>query len=210
MSHEAVPGWLVALARPAAALLVFLSVAAWPAGPAPGVQSLAGKLLVAAPEMRDPNFAETVVYMVQHDDTGAMGLVINRVVGEGPLSDLLRSLGLPTEGVKGDIRIHYGGPVGLKQGFILHSPDYTSESSIQVNGDFTLSSDPAVLVDIGHGRGPRQSLFAFGYAGWAPGQLEGEIAQEAWTVLSTEPDFVFNGDVRSKWKQAIARREIEL
>ena len=100
----------------------------------------------------------------------AMGVVINKVVGQGPVADLLRALGLPTEGVKGDIDIHYGGPVGPKQGFILHSPDYRSQSSVPIDKDFTLSSDPSVLRDIGLGSGPKRSLFAFGYAGWAPGQ----------------------------------------
>ncbi len=173
-------------------------------------QSLAGKLLVAAPSMRDPNFARTVVYMVQHDEGGAMGLVINRVVGEGPLADLLRSLDLPTKGVSGNIRIHYGGPVGIRQGFILHSADYRIDGSIVVNRDFSLTSDPEVLGDIGRGHGPDKALFAFGYAGWGPGQLEGELMQDAWVTVSADPVFVFEGEIDKKWEQAIAREELEL
>ena len=173
-------------------------------------EALTGRLLAAAPEMPDPNFAGTIVYIAQHDETGAMGVVINKVMGQGPLADLLRAMGLPTEGVKGDIEIHYGGPVGMKQGFILHSPDYKTENSIPVDKDFTLSSDPTVLVDIGLGNGPKQSLFAFGYAGWGPGQLEGELRQEAWVTLNAEPSFVFGGDVEKKWQQAVANEKRDL
>ncbi len=197
------------LVRCAVLLLLVLDVA-WPQGEALADEALTGKLLAAAPGMPDPNFAGTIIYIAQHDDTGAMGVVINKIVGQGPVVDLLRALGLPTKGVKGDIDIHYGGPVGPKQGFILHTPDYKSQSSIPVNKDFTLSSDPSVLLDIGLGSGPRQSLFAFGYAGWAPGQLEVELERDAWVTLSADPSFVFGGDVENKWRQAVAREELEL
>ena len=193
-----------------AALLLLGLAFAWQQGPALAEEFLTGKLLAAAPDMQDPNFAGTIIYLAQHDETGAMGVVINKVVGHGPVADLLGALGLPTEDVKGDIEIHYGGPVAMKQGFILHTPDYRSKSSIPVDKDFTLSSDPTVLLDIGLGNGPKQSLFAFGYAGWAPGQLEGELMQGAWVTLSADPSFVFEGDIENKWKQAVASEELDL
>lgn len=173
-------------------------------------ESLAGKLLVAAPSMRDSNFTGTVIYMVEHDAEGAMGLVINRRLGAGPVVDLLKGLGLPTEGTRGDIELFSGGPVGPKQGFILHTPDYTTEDAIKVNKDFTLSFDPNVLRDIGLGRGPKSAIFAFGYSGWGPGQLESELRRKAWVVVTPDPALVFESNVAEKWKKALAREELDL
>ena len=137
---------------------------------------LTGQLLVATPEMRDPRFVETVIYMVKHSSEGAFGLVINRPLAKGPVEDLLKGFGMDSSGAKGEIIVHYGGPVSPSAGFVLHSDDVLLEESAKVANGIAMTSDPKLIEAMAQGKGPRQSLFILGYAGWAPGQLEGELS----------------------------------
>jgi putative transcriptional regulator len=173
--------------------------------------SLAGQLLVATPELDDPNFSHTIVYMVQHDDDGAMGVVINRVLGHGPLGKLLKGLGIE-EGSdsQADIRVHYGGPVQLGRGVVLHSPDYRRDAPLVVDDLAAFSFSLEALRDIALGQGPRHSLFALGYAGWAPNQLEGEIARGSWFTIEPDEALLFDDAVDTKWQRALARRGVDL
>ena len=141
-----------------------------------GGRYVTGQLLVASPTMGDPRFADTVIYMVNHDAGGAMGLVVNRAMGSGPLNKFLEGLNIDTEGVSGNIRLHYGGPVEPWRGFLLHTSDYIGPGTTLISKEMALTVKLNVLKEIGKGNGPRQSLLAFGYAGWAPGQLERELA----------------------------------
>lgn len=181
----------------------------WPAA-AEESQYLTGQLLVATPEMGDPRFAQTVIYMVSHNKAGAMGLVVNRPVATGPISELLKGLGVESEGTSGEIAIHYGGPVEPGQGFVLHTNDYVRDSTIVVQDGFALTVDVEVLRAISRGKGPRRSLFAFGYAGWAPGQLEAEIKAKAWFSIPAEETLIFDKDAETKWDRARAKRKIKL
>ena len=173
-------------------------------------RSLIGRLLVATDDVRDPRFRRTVIYMVHHDTTGAMGLVVNRPLGDGPLADLLERLGRDSEGVAGTIRVHYGGPVEPGRGFVLHTADWTGSESRAIRGGVALSTDPAILSAIADGTGPRRFLFALGYAGWSPGQLEAEIERGAWITIPADEALVFDADAGSKWERAMARRPIDL
>ena len=170
---------------------------------------LNGQFLVATPEMGDPRFAETVIYMINHDERGAMGLVINSPVAKGPLSDLFKALGREPKPTEKSVIIHYGGPVEPQRLYVLHSSDYTAKSASVVAPGVALSGDPAVLEDIARGKGPRQSLLIFGYAGWAPGQLEGEIKAGAWFSLPADPALIFDGDAETKWDRAMAKRKVK-
>ena len=171
---------------------------------------LAGQLLVATSDMRDPRFVETVIYMVKHSADGAMGLVINRPLAKGSVEDLLKGMGVESKGAKGEIIIHYGGPVSPEGGFILHSDDVLFESSTRVKDGIAMTSDPKLIEAISRGKGPRQSLLAFGYAGWAPGQLEDELKANAWFVVSGDKAFIFGKDADKKWRQAMDKRQIPL
>jgi putative transcriptional regulator len=176
---------------------------------AQGEPSLVGRLLVASEALRDPRFARTVVFVVRHDDKGAMGLIVNRPVRDLPLAPLLRKFGLDDRGVTTTVRAHYGGPVELRLGFVLHTAEYARPETERIAGDIALTSEeavPEVLSDIAHGAGPRQSLFALGYAGWAPGQLEGEIERGSWIAVPADPALVFDPDHTQKWERAMARR----
>lgn len=153
-----------------------------PEGAQPGA-SLAGQLLVASPDMGDPRFRQTVILMVQHNQDGALGIVINRPAEELSLAKLLEALGLDSTGIQGQVRIFAGGPVEPQSGFVVHSTDYHRTGTIDIDGRVAMTSSPEVLRDIGHNEGPGKKLVAFGYAGWGPGQLEGELALDAWFTV---------------------------
>jgi putative transcriptional regulator len=171
---------------------------------------LAGELLVAMPEMNDPRFAETIIYMVRHDQDGAFGLVVNRPLAKGPYVDLLKSFGGDIKDAEGELVIHYGGPVGANQGFVLHSDDVMLESSTKVANGIAVTADVKMIEAMARGKGPRESLVIFGYAGWAPGQLEMELQGNSWFVIAGDKALIFGKDADKKWRQAIDKRQIPL
>ena len=182
--------------------VVLLFGARAPAAP-DAAYSLSGQLLVATSSLDDPNFAHTVVYLIQHDQEGAIGLVINRVIATGPLSELLEGFGMaPDNGTQAQIRVHYGGPVEQGEAFILHSSDYRTSDTVLLEDGVALSTSLDVLRDIAEGRGPKHSLFALGYAGWGEGQLETELAQGAWEVVPADEALLFDQQVETKWQRA--------
>ena len=206
--------------RGRAALLIALAILSLPsparAGGGPLAQagkSLAGQFLVATEDLRDPRFARTVVYMVRHDASGALGLIVNRPVQDVPLGPLLRRFGLDDRGVSGTIRLHYGGPVEPGRGFLLHTAEYATEGTERVADDVAvtpLTARPVALGDIARGAGPRRVLFALGYAGWAVGQLEGEIDNGAWITVPADEALLFDDDAARKWERAMARRRLTI
>jgi len=194
--------WLVAVFL---ALTAATTFAADPDGP-----WLTGQFLVATEELHGPPFAHTVIYLILHDAGGAMGLIVNRPVGEVPLARLLDGLGLDAKGVSGDLRVHYGGPVEPARAFVLHTSDYTGPNTRAIRNGISLSADHEIFDAIGHGRGPARSLFTFGYAGWAPGQLEAEIGRGSWFTVDADRSLLFSDDYDHKWERATARRKIQL
>jgi putative transcriptional regulator len=180
-----------------------------PAG-APAVPSLAGRLLVAAPEMRDPRFVESVIYVVRHDDAGAMGVVVNRPVGELPLARLLERSGLSSESLQGTLLAHWGGPVESGKGLVLHTPDYRTEGTVVVKERVALTASRKILEAMATSSGPRRSLFVLGYAGWGAGQLEDELARGSWVTASADESVLFDADYLTKWRRATAKRLLDL
>lgn len=164
---------------------------------------LTGQLLVAAPTLADPHFARTVIYMIEHNANGAMGLVVNRGLGVGKLKALLKGFGVEAEAASGTVRLHYGGPVDAGRGFVLHSTDYAGPSTKVVGGQVALSTGSDILSAIGDGKGPHERRFILGYAGWGPGQLESEMAREDWLSAPAEPSLIFSDDPDGIWEQAI-------
>jgi putative transcriptional regulator len=204
-------GW-ERMTRAVAALVASLMLAAALPGPGaqPDADSLAGQLLVASRAMGDPRFSETVILIVRHDETGALGIVINRPVEERSLAGLMEALGDKNSDAKGSVRIFAGGPVEPDIGFIVHSAEYHRDRTIDIDGRVAMTSDPQVLRDVGHGAGPAKLLVAFGYAGWGPGQLEAELAQHAWFTEPEDPKLVFDADRAVLWQQALDRRSRDL
>ena len=210
-SGRAVRDRLVALFGSVSAMLVagLIAACAVAADRAPE-DSLAGQLLVAAEDLRDPNFSETVIYMVEHSPDGAMGLVVNVPLGQVAMSELLGHLGLEIDKAEGSLEVHYGGPVDQGRAFFLHSTDVMFDESVQVDDDVALTARPDMLRALARGEGPKQSLFALGYAGWGPGQLESELARDSWVVIPAENSLVFAEDPQESWKRAIASWGVDL
>jgi len=170
-----------------------------------GPTSLAGQLLIASPELRQPAFDHAVILLAKHTREGAVGLVINRPGKTLPIADLLAALGADASGVNGDIQVFVGGPVDPGIGFVVHSTDYRTPTTLDIDGRVALTIAPDVLRDIGLGRGPKKSLAAFGYAGWAPAQLDNELAHGVWFTTPEEPALVFDDDRAKLWDEAFAR-----
>ncbi len=172
--------------------------------------SLAGQLLVASPSMADPRFDRTVILMVRHDKDGAFGIVVNRPIGERPLAALLEILGEKDTTVAGKVRIFAGGPVQPEMGFVIHSSDYHRPGTTDINARVAMTSSRDILRDIGNNNGPKQSLITFGYAGWAPGQLEGELARRDWVIAPGDPRLIFEEDRDKVWESAFSQRMQDL
>jgi len=168
-----------------------------------GRTSFAGQLLIASPAMGKP-FEHAVILVAQHSRDGALGIVINHPLDSRPIARVLEALGADATGVTGSIRIFLGGPVGPDTAFVLYSADYHGAGTIDIDGRVALSSAAGMLRDIGLGKGPRQSLVAFGYAGWAPSQLDDEIKGGAWITVPENPALVFDDDRAKVWTDALA------
>ncbi len=175
-----------------------------------GAELTAGQLLVATAETRDPRFFETVIYMVEHTSDGAWGLVINRPMAKGPIKDLLQGFGIESDDAAGEIVIHYGGPVNPDAVRVLHSDDVMLEDSEKIKDGLAVSGNAKLIEAIGNGRGPRGALVVLGYAGWAPGQLEGELEADAWHVVAADKELIFGKEPEKKWRKAHDRRRIPL
>ena len=171
---------------------------------------LSGQLLIAMPGMGDPRFEKSVVFLCAHSAEGAMGLIVNKPTPDLALDDLLDQLDIDKgTGSKG-VGVFFGGPVETGRGFVLHSRDYHgSPSTLQVDEAFSMTATRDILEDIARGLGPAQSLAALGYAGWAPGQLEGELQQNAWLTVDADEAIVFSADIGGKWSAALAKLGID-
>jgi putative transcriptional regulator len=209
-------GWLVfprvsmRLLIVAAAMVVSASAlrAALPTSPdVSGPDSLAGQLLIATAALHGPPFERTVILVVQHSKGGALGIVINRPLEERSIANLLEAFGADASGVSGKVRVYLGGPVDPQIGFVLHSADYHSDDDLDIDGRLALATGPEILRDIGLGRGPRQSLITFGYAGWGPSQLDDELLKGVWTTTPEDPTLVFEDDRTKVWTDAMARHK---
>jgi putative transcriptional regulator len=195
---------------PAAAIFAAAMLLGPAAADPPEIASLTGQLLIAAPTIGDPRFAHTVILMVRHDREGAFGIVINRPVGEGSIASLLEGAGEDVSGISGSVKIFSGGPVQQELGFVVHSAEYHLDGTLDVDGRVAMTANRQVLRDIAHNRGPVKSLFALGYAGWGPDQLEGELARHDWFTTPAEPRLIFDDDRANLWEDAMARRTRDL
>lgn len=171
---------------------------------------LDGQFLIAMPGMADANFTRTVVYICAHSDDGAMGFVINRPQ-QLNFSDVLLHLDLLGEdevirlpGTTLDFPIRCGGPVESGRGFVLHSDDYMSESSIPVSDDICLTATLDIVRAISRGRGPEKGLMMLGYAGWGAGQIENEIGANGWLSCPAQEELIFDTNLDSKYERALA------
>lgn len=167
---------------------------------------LTGQLLIAMPQMSDPRFRRSVVYICSQSDRGAMGLIVNKPLPSLNFLDLLEQLEIKTEKLKGSLPIHYGGPVETGHGFVLHSLDYAlPEATLRVSEAIGLTATIDVLKAVARGGGPSLAFLALGYAGWSAGQLETEIRANGWLHCEADSDLVFGTEVERKWERALGK-----
>ena len=174
---------------------------------------LAGKLLLAMPNMGDPRFHRAVIFLCAHDEDDAMGLVINNEMQNVEFKDLAKQLKFES-----DIKINFddihlpvlsGGPVETARGFLLHSGDFTRSDTMRVDDAYGVTGTTDALKDVALGNGPKDMLFVLGYAGWGAGQLDIEIQENAWLVVDPDTDLVFGDNMDGKWSRAISKLGVD-
>ena len=172
---------------------------------------LDGQMLIAMPGMSDPRFDRSVIFMCAHSDNGAMGIIVNKRAPMISFNELLERLDImPQESrikLPDDVQsmpVQFGGPVEPGRGFVLHTSDYFSaDTSLPIDERVALTATLDILRAIAGGQGPRRSLLALGYAGWAPGQLEDEIQRNGWLNCSADEDLLFGNDLDGKYVGAL-------
>ncbi len=170
---------------------------------------LTNHFLIAMPNLRDPNFHRSVTYICQHDAQGAIGLILNRATDMG-LQELLQQLDIQLQPQIHDTAIMFGGPVDPYSGFILHRPRGNWDNTLAVTDEIGLTTSRDVLAAIAHGTGPTNSIVALGYAGWAGGQLEDEVLNNAWLTLPANGDTLFNTPPERLWQVAASSLGIDI
>ena len=170
---------------------------------------LDGQLLVAMPSMGDERFQRSVIFMCAHSEQGAMGLIVNRIADQVSFRDLLQQLQIEVPSSHREINVHTGGPVETGRGFVLHTTDYSQESTLRVDDEFGLTATADILKSIACGEGPTRSMLALGYAGWSPGQLDAEIQANGWLHVASDVELVFDDDLDGKWVRSIQKMGID-
>lgn len=154
--------------------------------------------------MQDPRFERAVIFVCNHDENGAMGLVINKTKGELSLSYMLDQIGIEGDVKVADTAVLNGGPVDINRGFVLHSPDYrNAEHSMILSDTLVLTSTKDVLESLVTDKAPERAIMAVGYSGWSEGQLEDELASNAWLVVDAEESLIFSNKMADKWTAAL-------
>lgn len=171
---------------------------------------LSGHLLIAMPQMQDPRFAKTVIYLCAHTADGAMGLVVNKLIDKISFTDLLEQLNIDRGGSAPEIRVHFGGPVETGRGFVLHTADYVQDATLLIDGKVGLTATVDILRAIAQGGGPERSLLALGYAGWGPGQLDQEIQQNGWLSVPADERLIFGRNLDRRWEDAMQKLGIDV
>ena len=167
---------------------------------------LDGQILIAMPDMQDPRFARSIVYLCAHSEEGAMGLIINKTIDDLNWKDLFSKIEIPIGSVHAPRQICFGGPVEMERGFLLHSSDYFSEgATLKVDDDTSMTASIEILQDIAMGRGPERVMLALGYSGWGAGQLESELQMNGWLLCKADETLLFDENHDAKWDLALKK-----
>lgn len=172
--------------------------------------SLCGKFLIAMPGMGDQRFEKALIFLCAHSDEGAMGFIVNKSVESPGVPDFFEQLEIISSAERPELpmeilskSLHVGGPVEPGRGFVLHSPDFTSSSTLEVSDQVCLTATLDILRAIAMGRGPEKSLLALGYSGWSAGQLEDEIAANGWLTTEADAGLLFSSANERKYDQSL-------
>ena len=178
---------------------------------------LDGQLLIAMPTMSDPRFARSVIYLCMHSRDGAMGLIINQRAPNVSFPKLLQELRIIEKAAEDTVppdmlsfAVQVGGPVETGRGFVLHSADYSGgQSTLAMDRGICLTNTIDILKAMARGRGPDRAMLALGYAGWSPGQLEGEILANGWLSCAADPDIIFDQGLELKYDRALSKLGVD-
>lgn len=171
---------------------------------------LTGHLLIATPALSDGCFDRAVIYLCEHGEQGAMGVIVNHPIANIRLGEILEALSMPGKRDVCDLPVYFGGPVESHRGFVLHTTDIVLEDSVVGNEGIALTANIGMLKGIAEGKGPRHGLLVLGYAGWAPGQLEAEIETGSWITAPATRELVFEIDSETQWNRAAASLGVDL
>lgn len=172
--------------------------------------NLTDHFLIAMPSMSDPNFAKSLTYICEHNDQGALGVVVNRPI-DMTLRALFEQIEIPLlDDERGNLPVYFGGPVQVDRGFVLHRPAGEWQSTLAINGETGLTTSRDILQAVGEGKGPGQLLVSLGYAGWAPGQLEQDLTQNSWLTVAADLDLVFDLPAEQRLTAAMQLLGIDL
>ena len=162
----------------------------------------ANHLLIAMPALSDPHFSRGVTLLCQHDDDGALGIIVNRL-SDLKLGDVFGQMSIETQ-IEAIARapVYSGGPVQTDRGFVLHEPFGHWESTFRISDQVCVTTSRDVLVAMAEGRGPKRALLALGYAGWGAGQLESELRDNAWLSVPASPEILFETPLNTRWEAA--------
>jgi putative transcriptional regulator len=174
------------------------------------MRSLRDHFLIAMPAMADPNFNETVTYVCKHDEAGALGVVINRPSAMS-LAEMFAQLKLEL-GPKmlADTPVLRGGPVERERGFVLHRSDTRFDTTIEGDGDISVTLSPDILTAMSKGEGPEPVVVALGYAGWDSGQLEAELRANAWLTVPADSAIIFETPFEQRWTAALGLPGVDI
>ena len=160
------------------------------------------------PHLEDQIFGRSLIYMCEHDEKGAMGLIVNKPFPVDKADLILEKIGLNK--ISPNPGIYFGGPVGINNGFFLHQSTYTTEGTHQISDNLSITSNNSVIEDIEKGIGPDDFRFSLGYAGWAEGQLNKEVENGDWLVMPSSTDFIFDTPDDQKWRKVAMQFGIDI
>ncbi|MDR0806775.1 MAG: YqgE/AlgH family protein [Enterobacteriaceae bacterium] len=170
--------------------------------------------LIAMPTLDDSNFSRSVVYICEYHKNGAMGLVINKPVGDLTVWEVLDKLSIDPEPRVSNVHLNSlvmeGGPVATDRGFILHTPQQKFASSLQISNDVMITSSKDVLETLGTASQPPEALVALGYSGWDRGQLEKELLENSWLTVEADSDILFHTPIEQRWQAAARKLGIDI
>jgi putative transcriptional regulator len=176
----------------------------------PDSVNLTHHFLIAMPAMADPHFAHSLTYVCEHGKDGALGIVVNKPI-DMTLSALFEQIEIPLASDRvGERPVHFGGPVQVDRGFVLHRPLGNWQSTLAISDELGLTTSKDVLEAVGRGEGPQDMLVSLGYAGWSAGQLEQELAQNAWLTVEADPEIVFTTPFEQRWSAALGLPGVDI
>ncbi len=169
------------------------------------------RILISTPSLKGDVFENSIIYVCEHNEFGAMGIIINRKLKEVEINNLIEKFKINSNIEINFLNttIYFGGPVDANRGFIIHTTDYICDDTKIINGEVALTGTMDILKTIADGKGPKKSLFALGYAGWDASHLEQEVYDNNWLLVDVDEDLLFNPDNSTKWEKAMLKLGVD-